>query len=75
MAPPSLRALRGPPAGKPLCLTRTTEAGPETQQPLTTHYSLSSMNISTLSLSLFLYLADATSRGYKVHIVDYPLRK
>lgn len=45
---------------------------PAAQHPPNTHYGLSSMNISTLSLSLFLYLAYATSGGYEFHISLLP---
>lgn len=48
-----------------LHLTQNSEAGLPAQNSLTTHYGLSSMNISALSLSLVLCLVYATSGGYK----------
>lgn len=48
-----------------LHVTQNSEAGLPVQNPLTTHYGLSSMNISALSLSLVLCLVYATSGGYK----------
>ena len=52
--------------------SRENSSRPIAQHPLNTYYGLSSMSISMLSLSLFLYLAYATSGGYEFHISLLP---
>lgn len=59
----ALRAL-----GNATLLDTDHRSWPRSPASLNTHYGLSSTNISVLSLSLFLYLAYATSGGYTYYL-------